>query len=82
MHYHITIEVSTREGVLNPESKAILQALQGHKFAVSELIMNKVFYLTLEAANKEQAMLEAEKMCEEFLANPIIQDYAITAKEA
>lgn len=81
MRYNITIEVSTRDGVLNPESKAILQALRGHDFAVSELTMNKRFYLTLDAENKKEAEILANKMCEDFLANPIIQDYTIDVQE-
>lgn len=82
MRYNITIEVSTRNGVLNPESKAILHALQGHDFAVSALTMNKIFYLTLDAENAKEAEILANKMCEDFLANPIIQDYTINVKEA
>ena len=81
MRYDITIEVSTRDGVLNPESKAILQALQGHDFAVSKLTMNKIFYLTLEAKDKVEAQISKD-MCEDFLANPIIQDYTIKVQEA
>ncbi len=81
MRYSVTIEVSTRDGVLNPESKAILQALQGHDFAVSELVMNKRFYLILDANNIQEAEKEANKMCEDFLANPIIQDYTIQIEE-
>lgn len=82
MRYNITIEVSTRDGVLNPESKAILHALQGHDFQVSKLIMNKRFYLTLESTSMEKAHEEAEQMCQDFLANPIIQDYTIAVQEA
>ncbi|EMZ39933.1 phosphoribosylformylglycinamidine synthase subunit PurS [Helicobacter bilis] len=82
MRYDIAIEVSTRDGVLNPESKAILQALQGHDFAVSKLTMNKRFYLTLEAKDKVEAESLAKEMCEDFLANPIIQDYTIEVQEA
>lgn len=81
MQYNISIEVSTRDGVLNPESKAILKALQGHDFAVSKLIMNRRFYISLEAQSKQSAMESAEKMCEDFLANPIIQDYTISVEE-
>lgn len=82
MRYSISIEVSTRNGVLNPESKAILQALQGHDFAVSKLTMNKKFYIELEATDIKEAESLSSKMCEDFLANPIIQDYTIEVKEA
>lgn len=77
MQFKAEIEIATRNGVLNPESKAILQALQSHNFAISKLSMNKKFYLSLESDSKESAMKTLQEACEEFLANPIIQDYII-----
>ncbi|STQ85407.1 phosphoribosylformylglycinamidine synthase, purS protein [Helicobacter muridarum] len=77
MQFKAEIEIATRNGVLNPESKAILQALQSHNFAISKLSMNKKFYLSLESDSKENAMKTLQEACEEFLANPIIQDYII-----
>lgn len=82
MQFKVEIEVTTRQGVLNPEEKAITQALHGHNFAVSNLIMNKKFYFLLESANSKEAQHKAEEICQDFLANPIIQDYTIQIKEA
>ncbi|RDU65711.1 phosphoribosylformylglycinamidine synthase, purS protein [Helicobacter didelphidarum] len=80
MLYQAEIEVCTRNGVLNPESKAILHALRGHDFAVLDVTMNKKFYLTLESDSKDHALKVLNKICEDFLANPIIQDYTIHIK--
>lgn len=82
MQFKAEIEIATRSGVLNPESKAILQALQSHNFAISSLSMNKKFYLSLESDSKESAMKTLQEACEDFLANPIIQDYTIHIESA
>ncbi|RDU60614.1 phosphoribosylformylglycinamidine synthase subunit PurS [Helicobacter sp. MIT 14-3879] len=77
MQFEAQIEVATRKGVLNPESKAILQALQSHNFPISSLSMNTKFYLSLESNSKENAIKTLQEACKELLVNPIIQDYTI-----
>ena len=44
--------------------------------------MNKRFYLTLDAKDTHEAEQLANQMCEDFLANPIIQDYTIEVQKA
>ncbi|RDU70854.1 phosphoribosylformylglycinamidine synthase, purS protein [Helicobacter aurati] len=82
MQFEAQIEIATRDGILNPESKAVLQALQSHNFAISRLEMNKRFYLSLESDSKENAMKTVQRACEELLANPIIEDYTIHIESA
>ncbi len=77
MVYAVEVEISTKDGVLNPESKAILHALQTHDFAVSNLVMNKKFYFTLESPTQQEAEETVKSLCEDFLANSIIQNYSI-----
>lgn len=81
MEFRAQIEVSTKEGVLNPESRAVLQALNAHNFAISSLTLTKKFYVSLEADSKEGALKLLEGACEELLANPVIQDYEIKIEE-
>ena len=82
MIYNLSIEVSTRDGVLNPESKAILQALRGNDYEVLDLKMTRKFYVQIESDSKEEARLRGQKMCEELLANPTIQMYSITIEDS
>ena len=77
MRFTAQIEISTKDGVLNPESKAILQALQGHNFPILDLTLNKRFYITLESKDKKSALKTLETACQDLLSNPVIQDYKI-----
>ena len=81
MTYNVEVEVSTREGVLNPEAKAILRALRSHDFAVSNLSVNRKFSFLLESNSPSLAHEDAKRICHDFLANEIIQDYKINITE-
>lgn len=78
MRFKAEIEVSTRQDVLNPESKAILQSLQNLYFPILDLKLNKKFYVNIESKNEKEAIDTLEIACKELLANPIIEDYTIS----
>ncbi len=70
--------VMPRAGVLDPQGKAVAQALAGMGFAgVEAARQGKV--LELELAETDPAAAEAAlaAMCERLLANPVIEDYTI-----
>ena len=77
MYFKAEVEVSTRDGVLNPESKAILNALQTHNFPILELKVTKKFYINLESNSKYEAMKLLQVACNDLLSNPVVQDYSI-----
>jgi phosphoribosylformylglycinamidine synthase subunit PurS len=70
--------VMPRQGVLDPQGKAIGQALHGLGFAgVREVRAGKVIWLDLLASDEAAARAEAEAMAKRLLANPIVEDFAI-----
>ncbi|PAF50590.1 phosphoribosylformylglycinamidine synthase subunit PurS [Helicobacter sp. 13S00477-4] len=74
----VDINVSLKEGVLDPQAKAIEQALKALGFLdVKHLRLSKKITLELECDDKEKAFLEAQKMAQELLANTVIEDYFI-----
>lgn len=77
MRFKATIEISTRQDVLNPEAKAILQALQNLDIPILDLSLNKKFYINIKSRSKDDALKKIEKACKELLANPVIEDYTI-----
>jgi len=69
------IHVMLKNGVLDPQGKAIGQALQGLGFAgVGEVRAGRVIELEIPA-NTDQKQLAS--MCEKLLANTVIEDYQI-----
>jgi phosphoribosylformylglycinamidine synthase len=73
------IEVSFRQGVLDPEAQAIGRALGSLGFSgVQGVRRAKVIELDLEAGDRASAEAQLKAMCEQLLANPVIETYRIS----
>jgi len=72
------IHVSLKPGVLDPQGKAIGNALRGLGFAgVGEVRQGKLIELELGDTDPAAARVRVEEMCRQLLANPVIENYAI-----
>ena len=72
------VNVSLKAGVLDSQGKAVHHALDSLHFeGVNDVRVGKQIILKLDTDNKESAMADVTKMCEELLANTVIEDYAI-----
>lgn len=72
------VNVSLKQGVLDSQGKAVHHALQSLHFSgVNDVRVGKQIVLQLQETDKEKAMAEVTKMCEELLANTVIEDYEI-----
>jgi len=72
------INVSLKAGVLDSQGKAVHHALDSLHFeGVSDVRVGKQIVVKLDTDDKTAAMAEVEKMCEEILANTVIEDYKI-----
>jgi phosphoribosylformylglycinamidine synthase len=72
------VHISLKPGVLDPQGKAIGNALQGLGFAgVTEVRQGKLIELELEDTDPAAARARIEDMCRQLLANPVIENYAI-----
>ena len=72
------INVSLKAGVLDSQGKAVHHALDSLHFnGVSDVRVGKQIILKLDETDKTKAMAEVTKMCEELLANTVIEDYEI-----
>jgi phosphoribosylformylglycinamidine synthase PurS subunit len=70
-----TVIVRPKEGILDPQGEAVRTALDHLGFPVEEARVGRVIELTFEG--REQARDELERMCEQLLANPLIESYEI-----
>ena len=74
----IVVDVMLKPEILDPQGQAVSNALPSLGFApASSLRIGKHVELELEAADKEDALAQAEKMAETLLANPVIEDYTV-----
>ena len=72
------VNIFLKEGVLDPQGKAIHHALDAMNFeGVEDVRMGKQIVLKLTSTNKDEALKEVEKMAEDILANTVIEDYTI-----
>jgi len=72
------IHISLKSGVLDPQGKAIGNALKGLGFAgVDEVRQGKLIELELADTDPDAARARVEDMCRQLLANPVIENYAI-----
>ena len=70
--------ITLKNGVLDPQGKAIGHALNGLGFdSVGEVRQGKVFDLVLEETDKAAAEANLKAMCEKLLANTVIENYSI-----
>ena len=75
MRVHIT--VTLKQGVLDPQGKAIESALGALGFpGVNEVRQGKFIEVELTETDEAQARAQIERMCEELLANTVIENYS------
>lgn len=72
------VNVFLKEGVLDPQGKAVHHALTSLGFNdVKDVRVGKQIILELTATDKSKAEAEVREMCETLLANTVIEDYNI-----
>ncbi|BDY12068.1 phosphoribosylformylglycinamidine synthase subunit PurS [Hydrogenimonas cancrithermarum] len=72
------VNVYLKEGVLDPQGKAVHHALGALGFEdVENVRVGKQIVLDIKADSMKAAEKEVEKMCETLLANTVIEDYSI-----
>jgi len=77
------IRITLKNGVLDPQGKAIQNALGSLGFAgVQEVRQGKYIEVDLVSTDEAAARAEVERMCKELLANTVIEDYAFELKTA
>ena len=78
-----TIQITLKSGVLDPQGKAIENALGQLGFdGIDEVRQGKLIEIDLQAANAETARAQLADMCEKLLANTVIENYDIQLDSA
>ena len=74
----IKIIVTLKNGVLDPQGKAIQQTLNGMGFKeVNGVRQGKYFDIDLNETDEAKAKSKVDEMCKKLLANLVIEDYKI-----
>jgi len=72
----VKVFVTPRQGILDPQGRAVEHALKSLGFGgVDGVHVGRYIVLDLQAASADEACEAARRMCDELLANPLIEDY-------
>ena len=72
-----TVLVRPKEGILDPQGEAVEGALRQLGFAVGAARIGRVVDLRLDESDPGAARAAVERMCEQLLANPLIESFEI-----
>ena len=74
----IKVTVTLKNGVLDPQGKAIQQTLNGMSFSdVKDVRQGKYFDIEVNEIDETKAKSKVDDMCKKLLANLVIEDYKI-----
>ena len=74
----VKVIVTLKNGVLDPQGKAIQQTLRGMNFSnVNEVRQGKYFDIEVNEKDESKAKSQVEEMCKKLLANLVIEDFKI-----
>jgi phosphoribosylformylglycinamidine synthase len=76
-----TVLVRPKPGILDPQGQAVQGSLQQLGFAVDAARVGRVVDLELRDDDRGEARAKLERMCEQLLANPLIESYEIQLVE-
>ena len=72
------VTVTLKNGVLDPQGKAIEHALDGLGFdGVGSVRQGKVFDIEIDSADRARAETDLKAMCDRLLANTVIENYSV-----
>lgn len=78
----IIVNIQLKEGVLDPQGKAVYHALLALQFnEVEDARIGKQIILHVEGKDKAKILKRVEEMCEELLANTVIETYTIDIED-
>jgi phosphoribosylformylglycinamidine synthase len=80
--FRFEVLVSLKEGLLDPQGKAVQNALPTLGWSnVSDVRVGKHIELVVEADDEAAARSQVEEMARRFLSNPVIEDFRVLAAE-
>ncbi len=83
MIFHAEAIITPREGVLDTQGKAVEKTLThlGYK-GLEEVRVGRIVTMRIEAENSGAAVEAVKNMCQDLLANDLIETYKISVREA
>ena len=78
----VAVLIRPKAGILDPQGEAVRDSLVKLGFGVARARVGRLVDLELDALSPEEARQQAERMCEELLANSLIESYELVVEDA
>ena len=79
MIFDVTVEVSLRPGIADPQGATIERALPALGFdGVTGVSVGKAIRFQVDAVDRDAAATLVDDLCHRFLSNPVIEDSTVT----
>jgi phosphoribosylformylglycinamidine synthase subunit PurS len=72
-----TVLVRPKRGILDPQGQAVESSLRQLGLAVAEARVGRLVDVEIDGDDPAAAREQLERMCEQLLANPLIESYEI-----
>ncbi|MGH3049281.1 MAG: phosphoribosylformylglycinamidine synthase subunit PurS [Gaiellaceae bacterium] len=72
-----TVLVRPKQGILDPQGQAVSSSLRHLGFAVGDTRVGRLVDVDLQTDDRDEALAQLRQMCEQLLANPLIEGYEI-----
>ena len=72
-----TVLVRPKQGILDPQGQAVERSLGQLGFAVTETRVGRLIDIELDVSSQPEALEQTRRMCEQLLANPLVESYEI-----
>ena len=76
-----TVVVRPKDGILDPQGRAVEESLRKLGFAVGHARVGRVVDLDVDASSPDEARERVDAMCRQLLANPLIESYEVEVRE-
>jgi phosphoribosylformylglycinamidine synthase len=78
--YRVAVHIVPRRGLLDPQGKAVTDALHSLGFAdVTDVHVGRHLVIESAAADAAAAQASVRAMCDKLLANPVTEDFEIAS---
>lgn len=83
MKFIAEVDVMPLKGLLDPQGKAVTGSMNNIGLPeINNVRVGKHITLEVEAANEAEAKSKVDTACKKLLANPIMESYEVTVKQA
>lgn len=80
--YRVSVHITPRHGLLDPQGKAVEGALHSLGFSgVREVHVGRYIVVESDASSADEAKQAVRAMCEKLLANPVTEDFEIESAD-